>query len=73
VTGRAADGDSDWDGPEWAAPERAERLASRPVTRPRVSGMFGQLCKAMAAGLISPEGFREVIQIKISFEQEERA
>lgn len=30
MTGRAWDGDAEWDGPEWAAPERAERIATNP-------------------------------------------
>lgn len=33
MTGRAFDGEADFDGPEWAAPESAGRLASRPQTR----------------------------------------
>lgn len=34
MTGRPVDSDSDWDGPEWAAPARAERIASCPRARP---------------------------------------
>lgn len=71
MTGRAADGDSDWDGPEWAAPERAERLASHPQYG-RHDRMFGMMCRALAGGLLEPGSFQDVMQIKLKIEAKER-
>lgn len=72
MTGRADDGDSDWGGPEWAAPERAERLATRPKPG-RHDRMFGMMCRALAGGLLEPDGFQDVMRIKLSIEKQERA
>jgi hypothetical protein len=72
VTGRATDGDSDWDGPQWAAPERAERLATHPEYG-RHDRMFGMLCRALAGGLLKPSSFQDVMGIKLMIEAKERA
>lgn len=65
MTGRAADSVSIWDGPGWAAPERVERLASRPEeARVRLGppGVLGHFSRALAQGSIRPETFQEIVQ-----------
>lgn len=61
MTGRAVDGESDWDGPEWAAPESAERIASCP--RAVRNGATIRI-KLYAHGLIGAEEFHEMARLE---------
>jgi hypothetical protein len=73
VTGRAADGGSSWDGPAWAAPERAERLATRPEYGRRKSHMGGKVLgfysRALVKGHLDAATFRDCIMFIQSIEK----
>lgn len=70
MTGRAFDSDSDWDGPEWAAPVRAERLASRPRAR---HGAADPPLAYYASGIIDGPAYQEYRRIETAFARANRA
>lgn len=70
MAGRATDGESVWEGPQWASPDRAERLVSRPVYGRR-DPIWGVLCWSLQKGQISPAGFRVAAHIRMTWEQQQ--
>lgn len=70
MAGRATNGESVWEGAEWASPERAERIATRPESG-RHDPIWGLLCRSLQDGRISPEGFRKAAVIRMTYEQQQ--
>lgn len=70
MTGRPVGGVSDWDGPEWAAPERAERLASTPRAR---RGAADFPLRAYVHGFIEGHHYQEMRQLEAASARANRA
>lgn len=72
MTGSARNGESVWEGPEWAAPERAERLASRPTEGGR-DVTLGLMARWLANGDIDPVQFQRAVQLNSAIRRKEQA
>ena len=70
MTGLGRDGDGSWDGPEWAAPERAERLASRPEAG-REDIVLGRFCRWLVDGSLTVEEFQRAVRLHLKLSRED--